>query len=147
MFGGFAPLPLRLGGSTTNGLTAAQHARVCADMVAMVRRAQLARIGLTTGSTVVSSYQALWETGIANAPIITAGVGWVKATWAAGFRDPFDVYQALSITGVEVGVAEIGGAFKTTADYVINAPNAVTVYTYTHAGVALDAIPIFLVVR
>jgi hypothetical protein len=144
MFGGFAPLPLRLGGSTTNGLTAAQHARACADMVALVRRAELARIGLTTGSTAVSSYQALWETGVANAPTITAGVGWAKATWDAGFRDPFEVYQAISITGAEVGVAAIGG---TTASYVINAPNAVTVYTWTHAGVAADGIPVFLVVR
>jgi hypothetical protein len=116
-------------------------------MVALVRRAELARIGLTTGSTAVSSYQAQWETGVANAPTVTAGVGWVKVTWAVGFRDPFEVYQAISITAAEVGVASIGGAFKTTASYEINAPNEVTVYTWTNAGVARDGIPVFLVVR
>ena len=35
--GGFAPLPLRLGGSAEQGVTAAQHARLCADLVALSR--------------------------------------------------------------------------------------------------------------
>lgn len=143
MFGAFAPLPLRLGGTAQNGLTAAQHARVSADMVALVRSAPLAKIGLTTGSTAIRSYQAQWATGVPAAPTITAGIGWVKATWAEGFTDPFGGYQALRITGVDLGLAALTAVMPS---YVINAPNVVTVYSYTFAGSLTTGIPVFLVV-
>lgn len=148
MFGAFAPLPIRLGGTAQNGLTAAQHARLCADMVAMARTLPLARIGLTTGQTGVRHYQAQPITGVANAPTISVGApgaGWVRATWPEGYRDPWDEGEPWRISGAEVGILQYLTPCR--ARYVIDAPNVVTVYTaFYPSGFPTDDIPVFLVV-
>ena len=51
-FGAFAPMPLRFGGTPEEGWAASQHARMAADLVAIVRAAPLAVRTLTrSGST------------------------------------------------------------------------------------------------
>jgi hypothetical protein len=148
MLGGFAPLPIRLGGTAQNGLTAAQHARICADMVAMARTMPLARIGLTTGQTGVRHYQAQPITGVANAPDISIGApgaGWVRVTWPEGYTDPFGEGEPWRISAAEVGVLQYSTPVR--AHYVIDAPNVVTVYTVAHpVSFPVDDIPVFLVV-
>jgi hypothetical protein len=148
MFGAFAPLPIRLGGTAQNGLAAAQHARLCADMVAMARTMPLARIGLTTGQTGVRHYQAQAVTGVANAPTISVGApgdGWVRATWPEGYTDPFDESEPFRVSAAEVGVLQIPTPAR--AYYTINAPNVVTVYTaFYPSAFPVDDIPVFLVV-
>jgi hypothetical protein len=148
MFGAFAPLPIRLGGTARNGLTDAQHARLCADMVAMARSLPLARIGLTTGQTSVRHYQAQPVTGVANAPTISVGApgdGWVRVTWPEGYRDPFDESEPFRVSAAEIGVLQFSSPIR--AHYTIDAPNVVTVYTVAHpSGFPTDDVPAFLVV-
>jgi hypothetical protein len=53
-FGGFCPLPLRLGGDSVYGWTAPQHARVCADMVSSKRAQPLAWITYSHVSSTIT---------------------------------------------------------------------------------------------
>jgi len=76
MFGAFAPLPLRLGGSTDEGLTAAQYLRACADLEAARRVVPFAAMLIDQNS---NSPEILWYTG-------QHGVGfdeWPSIAWNA----------------------------------------------------------------
>lgn len=93
-FGGFAPLPLRLGGSAEHGWTAAQHARFAADWVALQRVAPFAVLTfLKAGATVtVENYTAMHGSGAAVAPTPTVvGAGEVIWDWPRVFTDAFGV--------------------------------------------------------
>lgn len=88
--GGLAPLPLRLGGSATDGLTSAQHARMVADVVALRRVSSLAELVYdTTGGVVtVISYRGANGSGPGLAPTPTFnGTGDVTWAWPAEFTD------------------------------------------------------------
>jgi len=147
MFGGFAPLPIRLGGSSTEGLTAAQHARLCADLVACVKTAPLARIAGKTGSDDVYAYNGQPSLGIVNAPSIAFAVGSATMTWPVGYEGPFGQFHALKIRAAKVAaVAPFGVPSARIVTYSIDAPNVVTVRSFNTAGGALDLIHFFLVV-
>lgn len=141
--GGFAPLPLRLGGTAIDGLTPDQHARLAADLVAMVRAAPFACIGLTTNSTAVGSYIAQHGVGAAAAPTIASGVGYVRATWSDGYLDDYEVAQA---TRIRHAVATPQVATACFVSVTIDSVKQVTVRCFSHAGVAQNGVPIFLVV-
>lgn len=91
--GGFCPLPIRLGGSPIKGLTARQHARLCATMVALVRSSKLAvvtidRSGPTVGSIV--AYNGQNGIGLAHAPVLTlAGAGEFDLTFPHRWEDKY----------------------------------------------------------
>jgi hypothetical protein len=94
-FGAFAPLPLRLGGSAEEGWAPAQHARFCADLVAVKRTAPLARLYVTQDSgspfaATVAVYRGQNGVGLAYAPTITVGgAGDVTLTFPAYWTDEF----------------------------------------------------------
>lgn len=93
-FGAFAPFPFRLGGSPEEGLTASQHARLVADMVAFVRSMPLAVMTVNkVGSTVtIEGYHGQNGVGLAHAPTAAdAGPGLFTLTWARSY--PTDRYQ------------------------------------------------------
>lgn len=98
-FGGFAPLPLRLGGDSQYGLTPEQHARICADLVAVKRTAALAVFTFTkSGATVtINGYFGQNGGGLAFAPtpgVVSTGV--VNFTWLSGvFTDPYGIAAAV----------------------------------------------------
>jgi hypothetical protein len=147
MFGGFAPLPLRLGGNNETGLTVAQHARLCADLVACVKTAPLARIAGKTGSDDVYAYNGQPSLGIVNAPSVAFGVGYATMTWPVGYEDPFGQAYALKIQSAKVtAVAPFGAPTARIVTYTIDAPNVVTVRSFNTAGGGLDLIHFFLVV-
>jgi hypothetical protein len=87
MFGALGGvLPLRLGGSATNGVTAAQHARLVADLIATFRVAPFAAWTYTkSGATVtISNYRGFNGTGAAYAPAATVnGTGDVTFSWSS----------------------------------------------------------------
>lgn len=88
-------LPLRLGGSALSGWTAAQHARVCADLVAINRTLPLATWTFTkTGGTVtVTDYVGRQGSGLAHKPTfaVDGGTGVADFRWEPrGFADPYD---------------------------------------------------------
>ncbi len=62
-FGAFAPLPLRLGGSPEEGWAPEQHARMCADVQALKRRAPLARWTYVQTGTGSSDYTFAYYLG------------------------------------------------------------------------------------
>jgi len=89
MFGAFAPMPIRLGGSdATENWTAEQQSRVAADVVALFRASSLAVLTLTsTGS--ISSYHGQNGVGLGNAPsVVVNGAGDFTLNWAASYQGP-----------------------------------------------------------
>lgn len=94
--GGFAPLPLRLGGSATEGWSPAQHARAAADLVAIKRTVPLLKMTFTTlnpGAATIHALHSVHGVGSAFFPdqIVTIGVGDVIFGWSA--RRWFDDYE------------------------------------------------------
>jgi hypothetical protein len=84
MFGAFAPLPLRLT-SHRDGLSAAQHARTCADMMAIVATVPFAKIGINTGVTTVRAYAG--QHGFAHPTVSLVSTGIAEVEWATGYED------------------------------------------------------------
>lgn len=87
MFGGFGGmLPIRLGGSDRLGWTAAQHARMAADMAATARAAPLASLTVDIGSATVTSYHGRNGSGLGSAPVIQAlTVGRTRLFWSIAY--------------------------------------------------------------
>lgn len=88
-FGAFAPFPLRLGGGTLDGFNTAQHARVCADMLAGVFAAPFAVIVFTTGvADSAVAYLGQHGVGLDNAPAVTMNTtGDGSVEWDTSYED------------------------------------------------------------
>ena len=138
-FGGFCPLPIRLGGDAESGWAATQHARVCADLVAYKRTAPLAVLTFTPdsvgGNVTLHGYYGRDAVGPGAAPSIAInGLGDVTITWALAFVDDFGRDAPWNITSARGGIHSSAGgrlAFEP-------ARNTVRVRTFTHAGAAVD---------
>ena len=88
MFGGFAPLPLRLGGTDTEGWTAAQFMRAASDLRAAVKTAPFAVFRLRGSTLEIKSYASMVGMGDDYAPTATnEGSGVFRITWAATYQD------------------------------------------------------------
>lgn len=108
MLGGFAPLPLRLVADALSGLSAAQHARLCADLRASVEVAPFAVIvGVWTSSAAtITSYLGQNGIGLASAPAIAdIGSGFRELTWDAAYTDDYDVVTATRIQHAEASIS------------------------------------------
>jgi hypothetical protein len=132
-------MPLRLGGSEEDGWTAAQHARVCADLVALKRSAFLAVWTYTKSGTsaVISDYYGLNGAGSLYQPdSISAGLdGHTTFAWSARlFEDPYQVSYPINVKG---GRATGHGTASLRAEVVI-AANGVTVWGFDSAGNPAD---------
>lgn len=98
-FGGYAPLPIRLGGDSQYGLTPEQHARICADLLAVKRTQALAVFTFTKvgGTVTISAYNGQNGSGVSFAPtpgVVSTGV--VNFSWLSGvFTDPYGVSAAV----------------------------------------------------
>lgn len=89
--GGFAPCPLPLGGTAVDGLTAEQHARIAADLKAVVAAAPFAILTFDTDSATPIAYTAQHNVGVVSAPTITlVGPGVVTLTWQGSYLDEYD---------------------------------------------------------
>jgi len=140
--GGFAPLPLRLGGSAEQGWTAQQHARACADLVALLKTAPFALLDLQTGASTLHGYVGQHGIGIEAGPVITSGTGFARATWDDGYVDPFGQYQATRIKGAYASTAFYSSNFCVET---VDSAKQVTVRAYSAAG-ANAATRVFVVV-
>lgn len=135
-FGGFAPMPLRLGGDSREGWSPEQHARMAADAVAKTRAAPFARFRYTkSGATVtIIGYKGRNGTGSAYAPTVTVhGTGDVTFTWPSVYEDPYGKAVAPDFGAVLVS---INGATqgRTYATYTAN-----TIRVRTRNTVPADA--------
>lgn len=140
--GGFAPCPLPLGGSATDGLAAEQHARIAADLKATVLTAPLAVLVVAGGSTQIYMAQfgkGFYEPYVAGVtPLVSGGgVGIVNVDFPTSYKDEYDNAQAVNIRHVEVTQcwtpADLAPRYFTCT---INTPTSLTVYSVDNAGAA-----------
>ena len=138
MFGGFAPLPLRLGGTDpTLRWTPEQHARVAADIAAAKRAAPLAAWSFTNNGSVVAVQNYLGQNGV-GAPYAPDGAvrtatGTIEFTWSKPWLDEYDISEPLAVRAV------FGGGNGATAVVVSGAIITRGIRVYTKVlGVASD---------
>lgn len=101
-WGGFSPAPIRLGGSATEGWAPEQHARFCADLVAVSRVAPLATWTCNAGNFEYISYYGMNGSGLEYAPSIAVDAsGTYSFTWpTAVLEDDYGIQQAFKIRHV-----------------------------------------------
>ena len=106
MFGSHSPLPYRLGGSKTEGWTAAQHARVASDLAACVRTGAFAWLTFTTNGAsapTLISYSAMPGVGALWAPVlIGVSTGFVNVFFGAAWSDAYERPEPLLIRHAKV---------------------------------------------
>ena len=136
-FGAFCPLPLRLGGTATEGVSAAQFARLSADLTASRRTRPLARITYTQGtSATILTYRGVNGCGLAHAPAIsTGGTGQNTITFDASYPDPREQAQAISVRAAR---ATVYGSTPHWVYLQCGGGRSFTVTVETLAGVAAD---------
>lgn len=114
-------LPVRLG----HGFTAAQHARVCADLVAACKTAQFALVKVRSNAT-IDGYRGM--NGDANAPtttLVTSGPpSHVRLDWPATWVDDYGNTRRVQIRSATVSSQRS----DTLADAVVESPTRVSVY-------------------
>lgn len=146
-FGAFCPLPLRLGGSATEGWTAAQHARVAADLCAARRVAPLAVYCFApdsvNGQAPVSFATTRSGVGIAHEPAFTFnGPGDTTVTLPTRWEDDAGRFAPVTIRAARVTrEGSTGGR----ASVEVTGANEVRVYTEDDSGTPEDA-PVTLVI-
>jgi hypothetical protein len=114
-FGGFCPLPIRLGGDAETGWNAQQHARSAANLVAYKRTAPLA-----------------WFTWSAPSGADTAAV----ITAYSGMNGAGPAYQPVAgvVSSPSAGLTFLWSTGKFTDDYQVTAPFLPRVAHITFAG-------------
>ena len=136
-FGGFAPLPLRLTNDATRGWSPEQHARACADIVAVTRVAPFATVYVeNTGSIGSKTIRAMYGVGAAHLPTVTrTGTGVVVLTWDREYEDEFEQSEPVNILHAKATTNNTG----TFATFDISNPWELTVYTWNRvSGAAAD---------
>lgn len=137
-FGGFCPLPLRLGGDALTGWTAAEHARAAADLSACATAAVFARITVTlaAGVLTVHAYQGINGVGLTHAPeVTTSGTGIIDLAWERNYEDEFGVFDSVAIRTAQ---AQIHGTAMAAETVQIVSANAIKVRLFNAAGAAAD---------
>lgn len=139
MFGALGGmLPFRLGGTATNGQTAAEHARECADLVALVRVQPFASWDYTkSGSTVtIANYIGKNGVGAAHAPTgASNGNGDTTFTFPTVYEDERENVVTVSLRAAQTGNG--GTSFDGCASHDV-AANTVRVYTRNTGGALVD---------
>lgn len=135
----FAPLPLRLGGSAEEGWTAEQHARMCADLLALKKTMPLAvfTFDKAGASVTISDYYGMNGAGAAYQPddISLFGTGAVGFAWSNRyFEDPYEVRYPLNARHGKVTCH----ATVSMRGRVVVVPNGIEVRTFNSAGAAAD---------
>lgn len=135
MFGALGGvLPLRLGGSTKNGWSAAQHARFAADLLAVQRTGPLASFVYVNGASSPTHYRGWNGAGPTHAPTVSGSTGDITFTWAdRGFIDPYDPDRLLPIQLKGCLVTAIGTTAVVLPKYSL-ASNSVRITTVNDTG-------------
>jgi hypothetical protein len=143
--GGFCPLPLRLGGDALTGLTAEQHARLAADLVALKRTQPLAAFTWTApggadAAATITFYAGMNGSGLAHTPTsgVISGGGALQFLWASGRF--VDEYQVSAPIRPRVAVVTFSGATYRKPIWDLRA-NGVVVRAFDAAGAAVNPQP------
>ena len=135
MLGGFSPLPMPLQGSDRlAGVSAEQHARFCADLLAVIRTARLAVARITYSGTTptLASWRVMWGEAFA-APTITGSAGLVRLLWLPGYLDDFESEGPVNITQAHATVVDASNTDHFAAPRIIS-PRNVAVHTFDNTG-------------
>lgn len=138
-FGGFCPLPLRLGGHDLSSWQPEQHARMAADVSAMCRTEPLAVLTYTIAATVVTLHaaSALWGNGTSVVTSITSPVGGVSVvTFDLSYLDSYERPSQIHIKRAKVTSHTTGAPVTAVA---LTEPNIVTVRTWSLVPALTDA--------
>lgn len=140
-FGGFCPLPIRLGGSDTEGWPAAQNARAQADTAASCYALPFAwvtyRFGGDPLALILLGYNGMPGIGTAWRPVIVRITdGHSRVAFAATYSDSYERPEPVALRHAKA-TAQSGSAIIATT--VIGADLAsVDVYTFNAAGAGTD---------
>lgn len=93
--GAFAPLPIRLGGSATEGWTAEQHARLCADLLAVKRTAPVLVMRVHLNATDTTGEIEWYASQTGTTPVLDS----VSNLKGAGYRANFSVPVSTALEG------------------------------------------------
>lgn len=138
-FGTFAPLPLRLGGSPTEGLTAEQHARICADLVAVRNTAPVFVCNFTkSGATFTINWYAGADSSSAADPAFSfsnGGTGVSTLTFGLNWENEYERPEPFMFRGADASyqAATAGGAAAR-----VTAANVVEVRTFDGTSTPVD---------
>jgi hypothetical protein len=138
-FGGYCPLPLRLGGGDTDGWTAEQHARASADLSAVVKTAGQALLTVSKigAAITLASFSGVNGLGPTYAPVLASGgTGIVTVTFPTVLEDEYGAVDTVEIYNAE-GTGK--GATPIIVVPTLTSPNVVTVRTFNTAGTLTDA--------
>jgi len=106
-FGGFCPLPLRLGPDNERGWSAPQQSRAAADLVAVSRTLPLAQMRVVTSTGEVLAYSAQPHVGPSFAPTcVTLGAGHFEFTWEAAYQQWDEAYAGWKIHAAIVNAVD-----------------------------------------
>lgn len=147
MLGGFAPLPIRLGGTDREGWTAAQHARAADHLAAIVRTLPFAWVRVERSPSLrVAAYCGMDGIGAPFAPhIIASGAGEVTVWWEWA-RETLDAYGQHEPVTIRHATANIIGPLPIVANVALpSASRAVVTTTDVTSGDPVN-VPFTLVV-
>lgn len=144
-FGGFAGmLPLRLGGNATTGWTAEQHARLCADVVALKRTSPLcvftwATVSGASAAPVVVSYFGMNGVGLGHAPTnLSAAADAIIFRFASGrFTDPYGIGAPFKPRKAKVTFA--GSTYRNGTYTLLS--DGISIKAFNAAGAAVNPQP------
>ena len=129
------PLPIRLGlGKATEEWTAKQHARLSADLVAMVQTLPFAVITLDLDPGLAPTlvfYAGMHGTGLVAAPSLAPTAAGAEITWSRSYDDS---YEEASFVRVKHAKATAHGATARSARATITDLNVVEVAVSDDAG-------------
>lgn len=121
-FGGFNPLPLRLGGRDgTTSWTSEDHAALCRDLVAAARVTPFARMIVdVTGSSAatVTEYRGINGNGSDYAPSIVTSLWSPVLTFDPEWIDDQNVRRSLKVASAKATVAGAGAAWHAISEVV-----------------------------
>lgn len=137
--GGFAPLPLRLGGTAENGITAAQWKRICADLVSARRTSPFAviKIDQNSNSPEIVEYRGLNGMAIDDRPTLTWNGAMTEIQWSSSYQDDIGRSVAVRVTGAKGTLhgSAAGGRVKVLHVYE---PHIVRVVPVSFSGTVLS---------
>ncbi len=140
-FGGFSPLPLRLGGTEEDGWSPEQQSRFCADLLAAKRALPFARVAYNDLG-VLTAYRGRNGTGVLSdaAPTVVVNTtGDVTLTWPTSYTDSVGVEHTISITGARATPNTTGAYIATVAQAERNVVRVLTVdYSDSATDVAVS---------
>lgn len=136
--GGFESAPYPLGGDGgVEGITAEQHSRICADVVAAWRTLPIAIVGVDMPGATASFFLSRFGTGTSNtnAPTISTDGTSHTITFPQQIEDEMGVPQSLKIThAVAVALSTAG----TRCPVSVISNSAVSVKTWVTGGTTTD---------